>query len=73
MKKPKSVAERYLLGSAAAGREKESVNWSIHGVLRQLSIDSYFPSIPGMFFDSWTVARKGLVPNGDMAPYRDLR
>ena len=74
MEKPKRVAGRYLLDSAAGGWEEGSVNWSIHGVFRHVSIDNRcFPTVPGMFVHSWTVARGGLVPNGDLAPVRDLR
>ena len=74
MGRPKSVAGRYFLESAAAGREEGSVNWWIHGVFGQMSIDNRcFRTIPGMFFNSWTVARGGLVPNGDLAVVRDLR
>ena len=74
MRKLKIVAGRYFLGSAAAGREEGSMNWSIHGVFRQMVVDfRCFVSVPGMFFHSWTVARGGLVPNGDLARVRDLR
>ena len=74
VRRPKHVAGRYFLESAAAGRDERNMNWSIHGVFKQISDDNHcFPSIANMFFHSWTVARGGLVPNGALAAVRDLR
>ena len=51
VEKPKSVAGRYFLGSAAGGWEGGSVNLSIYGVFRHILIQNRcFPAVPAMFF-----------------------